>query len=288
MHGARSKLPASDAELLALAVGGAPAPKGEGAGLFGAESWLRRVSGEGAVLFGGGCALLLEVAHPLVAAGVAEHSRYRDEPFERLSKTLAAVNAMAFGRVEDALAAARGVEAAHARVRGTLSMDVGHFPAGTPYDGRDPELVRWVWATLAWTARAVYRRVVGPLAPEAERAYFAEHAVLARLLGVPPADVPETPESFDAWFEGVVGSGDLAVGPQARDIAAFVLEPPAHVRALVGGRMAALTALLLPEPVREDFGIELSAERRARTEAWLDQIRAMRAPRDLDASGPTR
>src|SRR5260221_7804043 len=100
-------------------------------GLFRERGWLRRVSREPSVLFGGGCALLLEVAHPLVAAGVAEHSDFRRDPFGRLQRTLTAITALSLEPRDAALAAARGVARAHARVRGRLDVEVGPFAAGT-------------------------------------------------------------------------------------------------------------------------------------------------------------
>ncbi len=285
MSTAPCTLPESDSELLARALAGAePGPRG----LFPDGSWLRRVSGEGAALFGGACALLLEVAHPLVAEGVANHSRYREDPLGRLGRTLAAMNAMAFGSVPEALAAARSVEAAHARVRGQLATPTGAFTAGTPYDGRDPDLVRWVWATLAWTAREVYLRVAGPLSDEALSDYHREHGILARLIGVPAEAVPDTPDAFASYFDQTVAE-TLAVGATARDIAGFILDPPPAMRALGIGRARALAAALLPEPVREGFGLPWDAAREARLEDWLASVRAMRAAgTSLDAPGPSR
>lgn len=283
-----ARLPADDETLLRRALPeGLPA---DARGLFPAGGWLRRVSGEGAVLFGGGAALLLEVAHPGVAAGVARHSEYRRDPYGRLSRTLAAVNAMVFGDVREALAATRRVEAAHARVHGRLERPVGAWPAGSPYHGRDVEAVRWVWATLAETARRVYERFVAPLPDAALDAYHAEHAVLARLLGIPPERAPASHVAFRAMFDGIVGGDALAVGPEAHDIARTVLDPPPGVAALAGGRLRAVTAALLPAPVREAYGLAWDAEREARFAAWAAGVRALRpggAP-GLDAAGGTR
>src|SRR6266850_3474055 len=113
-----ASLLADDDALLAHAGIDAALPAGEG--LFREDGWLRRVSREPAVLFGGGCALLLEVAHPLVAAGVADHSDFRRDPFGRLQRTLAAITALALEPRSAALAAARGVARAHQRVHGAL------------------------------------------------------------------------------------------------------------------------------------------------------------------------
>lgn len=275
-----TRLPASDAALLAHAC---PSGLPHGAvGLFAPDSWLRRVSGESAVVFGGGCALLLEVAHPLVAAGVSEHSNYRTDPFGRLSRTLEAMSAMAFGSVADALEAARRVEASHERVRGRLAQAVGGFAVGTPYHGRDPELVRWVWATLVDTARAVYERFVGPIPAEGLEAYHREHAVIGRLLGVPPEMAPESRAAFSAYWAGMVDGPDLAVGPAARDIARFVLENP---QALGGGRVRALTAALLPARLRAEYGLDWDEARAERIERWAAEIRSLRP---VDSVGPSR
>src|SRR5947208_217115 len=149
----QATLPADVDALLAHAGIDASIPAREG--LFRDDGWLRRVSREPAVLFGGGCALLLEVAHPLVAAGVADHSDFRRDPFGRLQRTLAAITAITLEPRGTAIAAARAVARAHECVRGRLGEAVGRFPAGTPYHGRDPDLVLWVWATLADTALAV-------------------------------------------------------------------------------------------------------------------------------------
>src|SRR5258706_6794066 len=124
-----SPLLADDEALLAYAGIDGSLPARDG--LFREHGWLRRVSREPAVLFGGGCALLLEVAHPLVAAGVADHSDFRRDPFGRLQRTLAAVTALAHEPRDDALAAARGVARAHERVRGQLGAATGPFAAVT-------------------------------------------------------------------------------------------------------------------------------------------------------------
>src|SRR5215468_7746642 len=151
-------LPRDDDALLALAGLADPPPAAEG--LFRRGSWLRRVSSESVVLLGGGRALLLEIAHPLVAEGVANHSRFREDPLGRLQRTLDALAAIAFGPRAEALAAARGVERAHRHVRGRLAAAAGRYAAGTPYDGRDPELMLWVWGTLVDTALELTARFV--------------------------------------------------------------------------------------------------------------------------------
>ncbi|TFG94827.1 MAG: DUF2236 domain-containing protein [Myxococcales bacterium] len=198
-------LPRDDAELLALAGIDAPLPPEQG--LFRANSWLRKLASESVLLLGGGRALLLEIAHPLVAAGVAEHSQFREDPFGRLQRTLDAMSTIAFRNRAAALEAARGVERAHARVCGRLADGAGRFPAGTAYSGRDPELMLWVWAALVDTALVVTDRFVGPLAPEARESYYADQRLVARVLGIPAELLPADCADFAAYFDGML-AGD--------------------------------------------------------------------------------
>jgi uncharacterized protein (DUF2236 family) len=274
-------LPQDDDELLRLAgLENAPPPH---EGLFRDSSWLRRVGAEPALLLGGGRALLLEVAHPLVAAGVAEHSNFERDPFGRLQRTLDAMRAISFGDRRSALAAARAVERAHLRVRGRLAAATGRFPAGTPYSGRDPGLVLWVWATLVDTALKVYERFVEPLPPDALAAYHADQAVVARLLGASSDGVPRDPAGFRRYVDGVLASDVLAVGEQGRAIARAVLDPAQPLPA--AGLMRLLTAALLPERLREAFGLAWDAERAARLEALVSSVRSLRRRGAVGAPG---
>jgi uncharacterized protein (DUF2236 family) len=267
-------LPGDDAALLALAGLSDPPPPEEG--LFRRGCWLRRVSGEPVLLFGGGRALLLEIAHPLVAAGVAEHSSYRSDPFGRLQRTLEAMTAIVFRERAVALAAARSVERAHQRVVGRLTVAAGRFAAGTPYSGRDPELMLWVWATLVDTAVAIYERFVDELGQDARHNYYADHRSVVRVLGVPDALVPPDWDAFRAWFDAVLESDTLAVTPAAREIAAGVLAPAAAISD--ARRLRLITTGLLPPRLREAFGLSWDEVSAARLESLSASVRGLRRP----------
>ena len=152
-------------------------------GLFGPGSIVWRVNREGSLLIGGGAAAILQVAHPLVAAGVGEHSRYREDPWGRLQRTLDLTTKIVFGSTRTATKASRAIQMAHKRVNGELPWDAGRFPKGTPYDANDPELQMWVHATLVATSLTVYTRWVGPLSVADQRRYYEEHNDLKRQLG---------------------------------------------------------------------------------------------------------
>ena len=271
-------LPEDDAELLARA--GVSASTGQG-GLFENCDWIRRVSREPALLFGGGRALLLEVAHPLVAAGVAQHSQFRTDPFGRLQRTLDAMSAITFGDREAALAAARSVERAHARVAGLLSSATARLPAGTPYHGRQPDLMHWVWATLVDTSVAVYELFVAALPPGAVEEFYAQQRVLAMLLGIPPAELPPSWSAFRANFEAIVAGDRLEVTPEAREIADAVMSMAGP------GPVRAITAALLPERLRAGFGLAWDEARAERFAGLVRSVRSLREEGSVDGSpGP--
>src|SRR5438552_15956163 len=166
-------------------------------GLFGPESVVWRVNREAVALLGGGRALLLQVAHPLVAAAVAAHSRFRAEPLVRLRRTLDLMLSIVFADAAHATAAAHEIERLHARVNGVLDADVGPWRRGTPYDANDPTLLLWVHATLVDSALLVYRRFVAPLSREERAIYHEESKGGARRLRIPDALIPPTPRAFE-------------------------------------------------------------------------------------------
>lgn len=275
----------SDAELLERA--GIAPPEDPEQGLFAPGCWLRRVSGEPALLFGGGRALLLEVAHPLVAAGVARHSQFRQDPYGRLQRTVDAMSAIVFRDRARALAAVRAVERAHEPVRGSLGFAAGPFGPDSVYSGRDPELVRWVWATLLDTAWQVYQRFVAPFPPGALDAWYVDQAALARLLGVPAALVPADADAFRRWCDETVASDVLTVTDEGREIARAVLDTPTGEI----GHFARLMAVgLLPERLRGAFGLPWDDAREAALAALASRVRAGRrgGARPVDAASEPR
>jgi uncharacterized protein (DUF2236 family) len=122
---------------------------------------IRRVGNSPLTPFlGGGAATLLQVAHPLVAAGVVQHSDYRGDLWRRLGRTLRALYLITYGTKQEAERAA-DAGAGRARLRpGRIDVQLGRFPPGTPYAASDPELMLWVHATLVEASLAVYQRFV--------------------------------------------------------------------------------------------------------------------------------
>jgi uncharacterized protein (DUF2236 family) len=226
------------------------------------------INGEMAGLLGWGRAILLQVAHPLVAAGVAEHSQFTADPLgrlRRLRRTLDAMLTLTFGTADEAAAVARHIDGIHGRVRGTLGEPVGALPAGTPYFARDPALLRWVHATFVDSALRVYQLYVGPLTSAEQDRYCAEATAIEPLLHIPAGYLPRNAAALQEYLNAMLASGQITVGDPARRIARALLAPlgPPPLRPL-----EALVRLpivgLLPPPVRAAYGFPWTP-RHART-----------------------
>jgi uncharacterized protein (DUF2236 family) len=199
------------------------------AGLAGLDSVAWKVNCETVLLLGWGRAVLLQLAHPLVAAGVAEHSLFVREPHgrvKRLRQTVQAMLDLIFGTAEQAQHAADGINHIHDYVHGTLAAPAGRFPAGTHYSAHDPELLRWVQATLLESFPLTYERFVGPLSAEERDRYCREASGLEPLLLVPPGFFPPNTAELYAYMDEMVASGQIVVTDTARQLAREVLRPP--------------------------------------------------------------
>jgi len=212
--------------------------------LYPEGSITRRVNRENILLLGGGRALLMQLAHPKVAAGVDEHSDFRKRPIRRLRRTIRMTMAIVFGDRDTALAAARTVNQAHGKVR------------GRDYRALDPDLLMWVHATLVDSALVTYETFVKPLSAGEREDFYQESKVLGELLGIPRDRFAATLDDFGAYLERVVSDGEVRVGPRAAELARLVLRP--KLRLLPGPAMIpfeVVTAGLLPPALREQYGL---------------------------------
>ena len=248
-------------------------------GYFDPGGAARRIARELALLLGGGRALLLQVAHPLVAAGVAEHSDYRENPWKRLEGTMNAVWAIVFGTRAEADRAARRVRTMHARVRGRTSERMGPFPPGTRYSALDPELLLWVHATLVDTALLVHDRWVHPLTEAERSAYYEEMKTAARLFGTPADVIPPSLPDFRAYMTAMLASPQICATPTARDIAHTVMHPPLPLALRPAMEAANLvTAGLMPARLRAEYGLSWDPARAALVTASREWTRRVAMP----------
>jgi uncharacterized protein (DUF2236 family) len=217
------------------------------------------------MLAGWGRAILLQLAHPLVAQGVADHSGFaadRRGRVRRLERTLRAMLALTFGTTEEVAEAAAAINKIHDRVNGQLREGTGEFGAGTGYSAHDPALLAWVHATLVDTFLLTYERFVGPLSPVERDRYCREAGGVAPLLGIRPHTLPRTTGELTAYMERMLASGEIVVTDTARLLAGEVISPglPWPARPLLA--LARLVTVgLLPPPIREAYGFEWSSRR---------------------------
>ena len=230
-------------------------------GRRGRRSIARRVNGERRAILGWGRAVLLQFAHPLVAAGVADHSGFRSSPrdkVERFGRTLRAMLALTFGSPEEAEHAARVIDAIHGRINGRLHQAVGIFPAGTQYSARDPELLRWVHATLLDSTLLAYTRLVGPLNRAEQDRYCAETAWIGPLLGAPAELLPRDTGQLRAYLGEMYASGAIVVGPTGRMLGRALFESEPGLAGLIDLPLrlsyGLVTAGLLAPELRAAYG----------------------------------
>lgn len=232
-------------------------------GVFGPDSVTWRIDREAVIFLGAGRALLLQLAHPWVAAAIAEHSKTLADPIGRFHRTFDIVFAMVFGSLDRAMLSSRQLHRRHAMIVGLMPETVGPFAAGSRYCANDIPSLCWVHATLVETALMVHDLVLPPLSTEERERYWSESRTFGALFGLTGDDLPADWSGFSAYAAAMAQSDTLTVSPAAREIATQIfggarpwLRPPRWYRAL--------TASLLPERLRVGFGFELD-ERDARS-----------------------
>ena len=235
-------------------------------GLYGPDSEAWRLNREAMLLLGAGPrALLLQLAHPLVAAGVDEHSDFRADPWRRLQGTLGSYLTIVYGTATAARAEIRRLNGLHRSI------------AGAGYTARDPDLSLWVHATLVDTTIAAYNAWLEPMPREQRARYYAETLPIGRAFGVPADLLPPEFDAFEAYVASMLGpDGPIRVSPVARGLADAVLHPPLGpvlpALAVVPARFYAWTLwpsiALLPASVRADYGFRWGPLERA-VSRWL-------------------
>ena len=215
-------------------------------GLFGPGSLAWRVNRHSVLLLGGGRALLMQVAHPLVAAGVADHSDFTDNPFDRLWRTVDAALTVIFGDAEQARAAAARVTAVHRRVSGQRDE--------TSYSALDPELLLWVHATLVDSSIESYAAFVRPMPAPIRERYYLEMRRMGEAFGIPDELHPPSYAAFREYLERTIAG--LEINDECRAVARHVLSPDMPAVVVPAGLLGALAGVgLLPPGIRAGLGL---------------------------------
>ena len=238
----------------------------------GSITW--RVNREMAVVAGWGRAILLQLAHPSVAAGVHHHSSFRGSlraSFKRLHSTVGAMLSIAFGDTEQMIGAAAGINAIHDRVSGPVEEG----GRGT-YSAHDPGLQRWVHATLLDSIPLTYELLIGPITARQRDRYCAEGAIMEPLLGMPEGSLPRDAAQLRRYMDEMYDGGSLKVTDTSRALARAVLYPPRWWMAWPAFRfMQLLTIGSLPPAIREAYGFAWGARDQRAFSRWMFVMRTL-------------
>ena len=209
---------------------------------------MARVNRERVLLAGGQRALVMQLAHPLVAAGVAEHSDFPARPLERLRRTLDRSLALIYGTEEERAETTEAIRAVHARVSGASD--------GRPYSATDPDLLLWVNATLIDSTLVVYERFVRRLEERERARYYLETVQTAAAFGIPAEVIPPDLAAFRSYLRGMLAGGELRPTDESRRLVRDVLNPPLPLplRAPIA-LLRQVTVALLPPRIRDMFGL---------------------------------
>ena len=267
------------------------------------EEWDRLAVSHGSVVWrygsdartftGAGAALLLQVAHPTVAAGVREHSNFERDPWGRLWRTLDFVNVFVYGSPADAARAGRRLREMHRTIKGVA-------PDGRRYHALEPEAYAWVHATLGEVILASHRQFGRQMSRDEVERFYGEWRALGRLLGVRDRDLPEDWAGFRVYIDDMV---DQRL--EDNDVVQTVIRtlrspaPPPYVDALPPAAWRVLrkpaarateltTAALLPPRLRARVGLTIDARdaRELRALAAVSRRATPLMPRGLRRIGP--
>jgi uncharacterized protein (DUF2236 family) len=251
-------------------------------GFFSPDSMFWRVSREMIALLAGGRALLMQLAHPKVAAGVAQHSQFKDDPLNRLRRTMNTTWSITFDERAAARASLERITGVHTRVRGVVAP--GEIScSGAPYKASDPDLLLWVHATLIDSGMLAYERFVKRLAPEEAQQYYEDSKIFARLFDIPESIVPASLADFQEYVNAMVSGDQIVVAATARSLSTDILYPSPWLLKPAGPLFRLITAGLLPAELRAAYGLGWDERRKRRFDLAVRTIRTIRPfmPRPL-------
>ena len=192
-------------------------------------------------------AALLQIAHPKIAAGLVDHSMFREDPYKRVRITGQTMSAILFGSVAERTEALRLLRMLHSSVKGTTG-------SGESYRASDPELLWFVLATLIDSDLLVEARYLQIFTDRDRDRYFEESMTLVDAFRVPPTIVPRSRSELRAQVADACST--LTIDEDARRLGAGVFNPTflRIPRPAVWGYRQ-LLADLLPPNVRAGYGL---------------------------------
>jgi uncharacterized protein (DUF2236 family) len=230
-------------------------------------------------LFLAGQVLTLQVAHPVVAAGVRDHSGYRDNPWPRLMRTSASLSIYVYGGPVAARYEADRLRKLHRRFHGVDDQ-------GRPYHALDPGAYAWVHATLV-KLPVDAQWFFGRGMPKAELdEYYTQLRQVGLLLGLRDRDLPPDWESFTRYYDSMVaGFGPNETISELLDTIHTVRKPLRRlpdswwspVRRWLGTFQQFLITGTLPAVFRDRLGLPWTAAQQHRFDRFCRVLRVLGA-----------
>lgn len=250
---------------------------GDGEGYFKPGSMIQKIHREAVVLLGGGRAILLQLAHPFVAAGVDDYSNFESEILQRLYRTIYFMHNLVFQDRRTARKALKQFHALHKRIKGKLGQRAGNFPAETKYSGTDPHTKLWVHATFVDTNLKTYQQFISPLSQEEQRKYYSDSLQLARLMEIPEEILPPTLNEFSSYMKEMINGDTLVVTETTRRLARAVLYPNVGILpTLSAGLLRLVTAKILPNRFRQEYRLKWNDQQRLIVDGFSVSTRLLR------------
>jgi uncharacterized protein (DUF2236 family) len=237
--------------------------KQEVTGYFGPDTVTWRLYREPLFVLGGVRALLLQIAHPAVADGVARFSNFKSDPFGRGYRTFAAMAQIYFGDKTQADRMAQRLWRIHEGIQGAYPDP---HAGAKPYTANDPGLLLWVLATLTETTLRVYERIpLKGLPVDWREQFYEESKIAARVLGIPAGAYPPDLQSFETYFEGILHGDLLGAAPVCREQAQAIVYHPRSVPSIA----SVFAAGWLPPALMLRLGIEAGPDPETRLDRYL-------------------
>ncbi|MEU3273886.1 oxygenase MpaB family protein [Saccharomonospora sp. NPDC006951] len=224
-----------------------------------------------------GQVLVLQVAHPVVAAGVRDHSDYQRDPWTRLLRTAGSLSIYVYGDAVGAQYEADRLRALHRRFTGFTAE-------GRRYTALDAEAYAWVHATLVRQAVDAQRFFGTPMSRAELDEYYAQLTDIGHRLGLRERHLPADWCSFERYYADMVASfgpndtistlfATIRTVPKPVGWLPDVLWSP--LRKAQADLQLFLIAATLPPLLRDRIGLEWSADRQRKFDRLCTAMRLL-------------
>lgn len=221
--------------------------------LFELDSEMWHINHQKCGLIFGPAAAILQIAHPRIAQGVAEHSDFRTDPTGRLQRTLDATNGIAFGTIAEAEQIKQRINKIHGKVRGETAPGM-HGP--NRYSVFEPDLLLWVLATLVVASVQGWEMVYGPLPLNRRENFYRDMLRFGTYFGIRQSDCPQGWQEFAEYYHAMIHGNELASHSLCAEVCKHIVYPRSTIgNRLLGHGLRFMIIETFPVELREKMGL---------------------------------